>query len=93
MFGFDQVAAFTHDVENAFDQVRSGRMAVTQELIGITLEARDQIRAMLEGEESEDGSAVLEQLASLVRIRQQPACRPEAAYVSHPFPPRRPGAS
>ena len=37
MFGFDQIAAFTHDVENAFDLVRAGRLAVSPELIGITL--------------------------------------------------------
>src|SRR5260370_979285 len=33
MFGFDRIAAFTHDVENAFDQVRARRLAVTPELI------------------------------------------------------------
>jgi len=26
MFGFDEVAAFTHDLENAFDRVRNGRI-------------------------------------------------------------------
>ncbi len=47
MFGFDEVAAFTHDVENVFDLVRMGRMSVTKELIDLTLAARDQIRRML----------------------------------------------
>ena len=27
MFGFDALAAFTHGLENAFDEVRSGRLA------------------------------------------------------------------
>src|SRR4051794_34412492 len=31
MFGFEQIAAFTHDVENAFDLVRAGELAVTSE--------------------------------------------------------------
>ncbi len=26
MFGFDAIAAFTHDIENAFDQIRNGRL-------------------------------------------------------------------
>ncbi len=48
MFGFDAVSAFTHLIENAFDQVRNGRLAVTQDLIALTLAAADQIKAMLQ---------------------------------------------
>jgi two-component system chemotaxis sensor kinase CheA len=32
MFGFDQLAAFTHNLETAFDEVRNGRLAVGTEL-------------------------------------------------------------
>jgi two-component system chemotaxis sensor kinase CheA len=49
MFGFDDIAAFTHQVETAFDQVRSGRLAVSKKMISLTLAARDQIKAMLDG--------------------------------------------
>ena len=52
MFGFEKLAAFTHNLETAFDQVRNGRLTINSELIDLTLEALDQIRAMLE--ESED---------------------------------------
>lgn len=48
MFGFDRVSSFTHEVETVFDQVRSGDMAASPELIDLTLAARDIIRAMLE---------------------------------------------
>ena len=48
MFGFDQLAAFTHNLESAFDAVRNGRLAITSELIDLTLSALDQIRAMVE---------------------------------------------
>src|SRR5580700_5225420 len=48
MFGFDQLAAFTHNLENAFDEVRNGRMSVTSELINLSLAALDQIKAMVE---------------------------------------------
>ena len=48
MFGFDELAAFTHNLENAFDEVRNGRLKVTSELIDLSLAALDQIKAMLE---------------------------------------------
>ena len=48
MFGFDDVAAFTHHVENAFDEVRNGKLAATPDLISLTLSASDQIKAMLD---------------------------------------------
>jgi two-component system chemotaxis sensor kinase CheA len=47
MFGFEEIAEFTHDVENVFDLIRNGKMFVTKELIDLTLAARDQIRRML----------------------------------------------
>jgi two-component system chemotaxis sensor kinase CheA len=48
MFGFDNVAAFTHEVETVFDLARNGTIPVTKELINLTLAARDQIRSMLD---------------------------------------------
>jgi len=48
MFGFEDLAAFTHNLENAYDEVRNGRLQVGSELIDLTLSALDQIRAMLE---------------------------------------------
>ena len=57
MFGFDDIAAFTHEVETTFDQVRGGRIPVTKDLIDLTLEARDQIRKMVDGETGDEGEA------------------------------------
>jgi len=48
MFGFDDIAEFTHDIENTYDKVRNGDIPITKELINITLLARDHIRAMLD---------------------------------------------
>ena len=48
MFGFEDLATFTHNLENAFDEVRNGRLEISSELIDLTLSALDQIRAMLE---------------------------------------------
>jgi two-component system chemotaxis sensor kinase CheA len=49
MFGFDDIAAFTHQVESVYDRVRDGALPVTKELINLTLQARDVIKAMLDG--------------------------------------------
>jgi len=48
MFGFDDIARFTHEVETVFDQVRNGKMQVTRCLLDLTLQARDQITTMLD---------------------------------------------
>ena len=44
MFGFDQLAAFTHNLENAFDEVRNGRLEITPTLINLSLTALDEIK-------------------------------------------------
>jgi two-component system chemotaxis sensor kinase CheA len=56
MFGFEDLATFTHNLETAFDEVRNGRLQISSELIDLTLAALDQIRAMLE--ESIGGAAL-----------------------------------
>lgn len=48
MFGFEELAAFTHNLENAFDAVRKGELEITPQLIDLTLLALDQIRSMIE---------------------------------------------
>jgi two-component system chemotaxis sensor kinase CheA len=48
MFGFEALAAFTHHLETAFDEVRNGRLQVTPALVDLSLAAIDCIKAMLE---------------------------------------------
>jgi two-component system chemotaxis sensor kinase CheA len=48
MFGFDEVASFTHHLETAFDEVREGRLIVTSKLVDLSLEAVDLIKRMLD---------------------------------------------
>jgi two-component system chemotaxis sensor kinase CheA len=70
MFGFEELAAFTHNLETAFDAVRNGRVEITGELVDLTLGALDQIKAMLDGK---DGAAPLEAAAReliLAKARQ-----------------------
>lgn len=47
MFGFDDIAMFTHELETVFDQVRNGTLAVSNELLDLTLKSRDLIHEML----------------------------------------------
>ena len=51
MFGFDDIARFTHEVETVFDMVRNGKVEVTTTLVNLTLSARDQIKYMLDNSE------------------------------------------
>ena len=47
MFGFNDVAGFTHVLETLLDELRSGRLQVTVELSDLLLESVDVMRAML----------------------------------------------
>ena len=47
MFGFEDIASFTHQIETVYDLIRNGELDVTSELIDLTLSAKDVIREML----------------------------------------------
>jgi two-component system chemotaxis sensor kinase CheA len=86
MFGFESMAAFTHNLETAFDEVRNGRLQIGSELIDLTLSALDQIRAMIEetGETAADPVACAEILAkvrSLSGIKEKPPEKVKSAEV------------
>jgi two-component system chemotaxis sensor kinase CheA len=92
MFGFEDLAAFTHNLENAFDEVRNGRLEVGSELVDLTLSALDQIRAMLEedaaGAPAADAAACREILAQVRRLTGKPESRaPEEKSAPQPALP------
>ncbi len=62
MFGFDAISHFTHEAETTFDEVRNGRVAVSSELITLTLQARDHIREMLDNGDDPSIAAESERL-------------------------------
>ncbi len=69
MFGFDRVAAFTHDFETAFDLIRKGRISAKPDIISVSLSAKDYIRSLIEDPDSTDaiiGDAIVEELQSLI---------------------------
>ncbi|OXE38005.1 Hpt domain-containing protein, partial [Methylobacterium radiotolerans] len=68
MFGFEQVAAFTHDFETAFDRVRRGEVPVGRDLVNVSLSAKDFIRGLIEEPEASApiiGEAILAELEQL----------------------------
>ncbi|SCB18453.1 chemotaxis protein CheA [Rhizobium hainanense] len=69
MFGFDQLAAFTHHCETAFDRVRKGEAPATKELVGAVLDAQGHMQALLEnpnGDHETMSSVLLEKLRQAV---------------------------
>ncbi len=95
MFGFDDIAAFTHQVETAFDRVRSGKLTVSRKMINLTLAARDQIKVMLDGagQEGAVDAAVTEQLIAGFKEllnEDQAAAPPAETAMPQPSPSEPP---
>ena len=70
MFGFEDVAAFTHELETAFDEVRNERLESSAELIDPTLAALDQIRQMLADGAEKGAAGEQERGAILEKVRK-----------------------
>jgi two-component system chemotaxis sensor kinase CheA len=86
MFGFDQLAAFTHNLETAYDEVRNGKLQVSAELINFSLGALDQIKAMIENAsggppaDPEVSAKILTQVHLLTGIAKPPVV--QAPHIS-----------
>ncbi|MGE0086886.1 MAG: chemotaxis protein CheA [Desulfococcaceae bacterium] len=71
MFGFDEVAGFTHHVETVLDHIRNGDIPVSSRFISLILASRDHIRTMLdtgEGSQSVDRDVSEKLIAELKRL-------------------------
>ncbi len=72
MFGFEDVAAFTHHVETVIEKVREGRLPITGDLIDLVLSSKDHIKIILEAgenidpEEKKKGDAIVLALNALI---------------------------
>ena len=66
MFGFEEIEAYTHDLESAFDLVRKGTRRVTPELIDLTLRARDALLVLLQG--TGDSKAVRPEMDTVMSL-------------------------
>ena len=50
MCGFDDISAFTHQIETVYDLVRNWKIEANKALIDLTLSACDQIRDMMDSD-------------------------------------------
>ncbi len=87
MFGFDELAGFSHNLENAFDEVRNGRLSVTSELINLSLAALDQIKAMMDASVGGDAADSAVSSGILVKLRKLTGTPEAKAAPSVPGPP------
>lgn len=54
MCGYDEITRFTHDLENIFDSMRRGEFRPDRKIIGLTLKAKDCIKTLLDGTDSDE---------------------------------------
>ncbi len=87
MFGFDDVAKLTHEVETIFDMVRSNELSITNELINLALSTRDQINKMIDASANNeviDNAPVNQIIELLKRHYAEPPSTPSPSQ--HPDP-------
>jgi two-component system chemotaxis sensor kinase CheA len=82
MFGFDDIAEFTHEVESMFDMVRNGQLQVTRPLLNQVFAVRDHIQRMLdEGGGDEIDSAEAKDILEKLRCISSGEAEPEACVT------------
>lgn len=77
MFGFEVVAAFTHHIESALDQVRGGAVAASPRLMELILAARDHIAHLLADKsvaDSPESAAIVAAFRDFVRAGAAAVC-------------------
>ncbi|MDH5216996.1 MAG: chemotaxis protein CheA [Gammaproteobacteria bacterium] len=54
IFGFDLVESFTHVLENLLDEIRDGKVSITEDLIAVLLKCRDHIGVLVDAAVDEE---------------------------------------
>jgi two-component system, chemotaxis family, sensor kinase CheA len=82
MFGFNDVAEFTHHVETALDRVRAGALPISKELIDLILKSKDHIHSIISCKQTggqadrETGDSIIPNLHKLLHGVKIPANDP-----------------
>ncbi|HEY5998434.1 MAG TPA: Hpt domain-containing protein, partial [bacterium] len=101
MFGFEELERFAHTLEHVFDLLRKGQMAISQEIIDLTLGAKDRLLALLtvagespeEVREREDiGARIARVLEAAGQAGTAAGGAPAIPVPSRPAPGPPPGA-
>src|SRR5262245_24941963 len=78
-FGFAGITSFTHRLETLLDEMRAGRLQLTQRLLDLLLKSVDVIRGMLRTEQAEQppdpnaGAELYAELEKAANEKQEPA--------------------
>jgi two-component system chemotaxis sensor kinase CheA len=89
MLGFTSVAQFTHKMETLLDQLRNGRITVTQPMTDLLLKSTDCLKALIEAAQSEStvDEAVMRPLEVQLEEASAAGTSPSSAdKVSSPAP-------
>jgi two-component system chemotaxis sensor kinase CheA len=87
MAGFDDIAAFTHDIESALESVRQANVSVTRELIDLVLSAADLIHSMLDNPDPAlSKKRAKEIISALGALFSPPAAPGECAEIPGDLP-------
>lgn len=70
MAGFNEMVRFTHDLETVFDQVRNGQLAISKDLLSLTLAAKDHFHILLSAGPEPDEQVIAASDAILVRLNK-----------------------
>jgi two-component system chemotaxis sensor kinase CheA len=74
MFGFDELALFTHNIETVYDYIRNGKLSISKYLIDQTLLACDEIRKMVQDEKEDDSGLRSGLVASFKSLIETTTC-------------------
>ncbi|MDP4207888.1 MAG: chemotaxis protein CheA [Bacteroidota bacterium] len=66
MFGFEKISEFTHNLETVYDLVRNDELAITSDLLNLTLASVDHLNALLKDDDSSN-PLVMQQHQNLIR--------------------------
>ncbi|XZG70949.1 chemotaxis protein CheA [Chitinibacteraceae bacterium HSL-7] len=93
LFALDDIVAFTHEVENVLDAVRSGRLTLTDSLAALLLRCHDTVLAMVvslrDGAGADDPLERADLLAALAQIGGDDALPHVYSHEGEPQQPKR----
>jgi len=70
MYGFENIAQYTHQLESVYDYIRNGQLAVSKKILDITLASVDHLLRLLKDEEFTDPTNISNQQNLLGNIAE-----------------------
>ncbi len=99
MFGFEELSAFTHEMESLYDLVRTGKRKADRQLIDFTFKSIDLIRQLLEKPEDPGTRELKNELLKELSAKFKQAATPSGTPGEAPpqkavkTPPQKPAAT